>query len=85
MIDRAAIRAYLDRDWGAVERSKLEHWAARRRSTSAEQALAVADSLRRGVRELRPDWPSERDRREDLEAHTALSELLRRVAAATHR
>ncbi|HLF55819.1 MAG TPA: hypothetical protein VI942_03135 [Thermoanaerobaculia bacterium] len=65
------------RDWAAVEAAKLADWAERKRRLTADEALAIASGLRQRVRNLRPDWPTEREREEDLAAHVELSRRLR--------
>ena len=78
-MDRRDIQAFVNRDWRAVEKRKSDYWVARKREMTPLEALAVADDLWRYVRSIRPDWPSERDRAEDLANHARVSELLSRV------
>src|ERR1017187_3932977 len=47
----------------------------------AGEGLLIADELRRHAQRLHPDWPSEEDRREDLETHIRVSAALRSVQA----
>lgn len=80
VMDARDLRAYLERDWTAVEASKREHWAREFATRGAEATLEVAEALRRHVRSLRPEWPTEQERREDLEHHVALKRLIDRAA-----
>lgn len=76
MLDPDDLRAYARRDWAATER------ATRR----ARAQLPVADKVRlsielyEGARATRPDWPTDADRRADLEAHLRLKKRLQRAA-----
>jgi hypothetical protein len=76
------VRAYLDRDWSSVRDLKDTYWAERKRTLTPEAALRIGDELRQHVRTLRPDWPDDQQREEDLQVHARVSELLRRVRAS---
>lgn len=69
--------AYARRDWAAVEERKRAHWAAAK--LTPEEALQIADDLRRHVAALRPDWPSREERQSDRATHIRVVESLRRV------
>lgn len=73
------IRAYAGRDWALLEAAKRGHWAERKRTLSPAEALEVADALRRHVRAIRPDWPSQEERAADIERHAWVSACLCRV------
>jgi hypothetical protein len=79
------VRTFARRDWGAIAAAKNEAWLALRRARGIDGALAQADELRRQAREMRPDWPSEEERAEDLAAHNRVSEALRRAGRARRR
>jgi hypothetical protein len=79
------IREYMARDWAAVRRAKDDYWAERTARLGPEEALRIADELRRQVIEHNPGWPTEEDRQQDLLAHIRLSELLRRASPARGR
>jgi hypothetical protein len=78
-VTKEEIVAYARRDWGAVEELKRRHWVERKRTMTPLEALELAEGLRRSVRELRPDWPSEAERNADLDCHVRLA---RRLAIA---
>ena len=78
-MDRDDIRAFVHRDWAAVERQKAEFWAERKRTMSAAEALSAAESLRRYVCLVRPSWPDQDERDADLAVHTRVTEALRAV------
>jgi hypothetical protein len=81
----ADIRAFADRDWRGAEELKERYWAARSRQLSPAEALRLGDELRQWAQAVRPDWPSDEERREDLAHHARLADLFRRVHAAADR
>ncbi len=81
MRDLRALRAFLDRDWAALDRDKDRYWREHARERGAAAAVRIADDLRRHVLSVRPDWPSEEERAEDLATHLRVIEVLRRVPA----
>jgi hypothetical protein len=81
MRDPAQLRAYAGRDWSAALRDKARCWRDFKLEHGPAGGVRVADELLRQVRLARPDWPSERERREDMEMHLRLIEVFRRVAS----
>jgi hypothetical protein len=81
-MDARAVRAYVERDWAAAAASKQDHWAAQFAARGAEATLGAAEALWRYMRELRPEWPTDDDRRVDLEHHVAMKRALDRAARA---
>jgi hypothetical protein len=73
------IREFVARDWAAVRAAKDRYWADRIARLGAIEGLRIADELRRQALLQNPDWPSVADRRQDLAAHVALAERLRRA------
>ena len=71
------LRAYANRDWGAVAELKAQFWAERKSRMSVTEALDLSDALRRQAIAWKPTWPSEADRREDLDTHARVSAALR--------
>jgi hypothetical protein len=82
-VNPSAVRAFADRDWRRIQEDKERYWAERRQDMTPAEALQIADELRQWVRALRPDWPSEEERREDLAHHTYLAKALGRVPRST--
>jgi hypothetical protein len=76
---REDIVAFARRDWAAVAASKRQRWAEQKARMTPAEALQVGDELRRHVRSLQQDWPTEADRQADLTVHVRVSEGLRRV------
>jgi hypothetical protein len=64
-----------------VRASKDAYW----RSLDPATRLRLADELRQHALALHPDWPTEAQRAEDLEAHLRLSERLERAASSRKR
>lgn len=79
------VRAFVRRDWSAVAESKAGFWADRKRAMTPDEALAVAEMLRQHARTLKPDWPDQRERDEDLAAHTRVADALRAVTVIRSR
>lgn len=82
---RAEIAAFLARDWSAVAASKVDFWTERKRTMTADELFSLAEGMRRHVLELRPDWPSDRERAADLDAHQRSSERLRHADSGARR
>jgi hypothetical protein len=74
------VRSFVRRDWSAVASSKAIHWERVRESEGVGVVLRITDELLEQARSSHPGWPTEEDRRKDLEAHTQLSDRLRRAA-----
>jgi hypothetical protein len=77
---REEILAFATRDWAALAEAKADYWARRKKTMTAEDALAVAEGLRRRARALRPGWPDDTERAADLAVHVRISEALGAVA-----
>jgi hypothetical protein len=81
-MEKAAARAFLARDRERVAALKRDYHARRYRRTRGRSGLDAGRSLRQLARSVRPDWPTKRDRAEDLAHHVALKRLLDRAAHA---
>ena len=68
------VRAYVARDWEALERTATVRDAA--------ASIAVADALRAQARAQVSGWPHAEDRRADLESHVRVAALLSRAHRA---
>lgn len=79
MRDLDHLRDFMNRDWAASARAKEEAWLSFKQEHGPAGGVRVADELRRQARLARPDWPSERERQEDMEMHLRLIEIFRRV------
>jgi hypothetical protein len=72
--------AFAQRDWHALSEIKAAYWAEVGRSSGSAPALRAGEELRRQVRHLHPEWPSAREREQDLVTHARVAASLRRVA-----
>lgn len=80
-MDGDALRQFVRRDWSAVATSKTRFWHELKSRRTAAELLAVADQMRSHAQRLRPDWPTRRDRLDDLLVHQRVGEALRAVAS----
>jgi hypothetical protein len=78
-MDREAIRAFARRDRASVESLKRAHHARRHREDQAA-GYEAGRVLFEHARRVRPDWPTARDRAEDLAHHLEQKRLLDRTA-----
>jgi hypothetical protein len=76
------IKAYVSRRWDEARAAKDDYWARRIDRLGPDEALRVADELRRQAAVDVPGWPTELDRADDLAAHVRLSQVLRRANRA---
>ena len=79
-MDPASIRAFALRARGEVELEKRTYWAQLHRDRTYRATLDVSGALYEHVRRVRPDFPTGRDRAEDLAHHVALKLLLDRAS-----
>jgi hypothetical protein len=75
-MERRAIEAFVKRDWDAVARSKTNYWVDRFRQAGWRATWQAADQLLADMRAARPDYPTARDREQDLADHLALRRAL---------
>ena len=74
------IRAFLSRDWAAIDEEKARFWVERGRQMTAAEALAAAEALRLHVRRVHPGWPDQAGRDADVAVHVRVTEALRAVS-----
>ena len=79
-MDRDALRAFLERGWGEVAALDRQHWVELYRREGSAATVAASEALWAHMRSVRPDWPDERERADDLAHHVRLSKLLERAA-----
>jgi hypothetical protein len=71
-MDLNAVRRYANRPWAEIEESKREHLARFFSSGGPDLRLRTAHALWLHMRSVRPDWPTQTDRDEDLAHHVAM-------------
>jgi hypothetical protein len=76
------LRAYLARGWEEAEDLEREHWARVRREYGAAATWSAARALFEQMRRLRPEWPGEEERGDDLAHHVAQKRLLEKAGRA---
>jgi hypothetical protein len=81
-MDPADVRAFAHRDRAEVERLKRDHWARRCRESDGQATLEAAHALYEHARRVCPDFPTERERAEDLAHHVVLKQLIDRASRA---
>ena len=75
-------KAYLERAWALTAALKQEHWAREFAERGPAATMAASQALWEHMRRLRPDWPSDEERRDDLAHHLTLKCALDRAAGA---
>ena len=68
--------------WQQLEERKRQHWAEEYRRGGPRASLQAAEDLHQHMQALRPDWPTLRDRQDDLAHHVRLRALYDRAAHA---
>lgn len=72
---------FATRDRSELAARKARYWVERKRRLGPAEGIRVAEELRRHVLRVRPDWPGEAARAQDLATHLRVAEALRRVAS----
>jgi len=80
-MDARHVKAYVERDWAAVAADKREYWAREFVARGPQATFEASQTLWRHMRLLRPEWPSEDERRDDLAHHVTLKGALDRAAS----
>jgi hypothetical protein len=75
-LDPEELRRYARREWGRPERLVR----GRRTQQPVERKVQIAIELYEATKTTRPDWPDERTRRADFDAHVRLRALLDKAA-----
>ena len=76
------LRAYARRAWHVDEALEQDHWAHEVAQRGPLATFEASQTLWQHMRALRPDWPSDDERRQDLADHIALKRLIDRAAGA---
>jgi hypothetical protein len=63
-------------DWAALEASEAAWWTG----VSPAEKIRIADELRKQAIATHEGWPSEEDRKSDLETHARVAALLRKTS-----
>lgn len=76
------LRAYAQRPWDVLAALEQDHWAHELVARGPLATLAASQALWAHMRRVRPDWPTEADRRADLAHHVVLKQAIDRAAGA---
>jgi hypothetical protein len=76
------VRAYAGRAWHLAAQLKEEYWARELAERDPLATFEASQALRAHMCRVRPDWPSERERGDDLAHHIALKRAIDRAAGA---
>lgn len=76
------LRAYARRPWHVLAALEHDHWARELAAHGPLATLVASQALWTHMRSVRPDWPTEVDRRADLAHHVALKQAIDRAAGA---
>ena len=79
-VDPANIREFAHRNRAEVQASKQRYWAELYRAHGSACTVRASQALWQYMRRLRPDWPTARDRAEDLAHHVELKRMIDRAA-----
>lgn len=73
---------FLDRDWAGLSRLDDQYWVREYRRGGPHSAIEASKALWSHMKRLRPEWPTDLERRLDLEHHIKIKRLLDSVADA---
>jgi hypothetical protein len=76
------LKAYAMRAWHVAAAFKQQYWAHEIARQGSLATFEASQTLREHMRRVRPDWPSEQDRGEDLAHHLALKRAIDSAAGA---
>ncbi|MGH7279469.1 MAG: hypothetical protein ACREJG_12390 [Candidatus Rokuibacteriota bacterium] len=76
------LRAFARRGWHVPGASEEDHWARETAERGPLATFEVAHALWLHMRRVRPDWPTDEDRRADLTHHVALKRAIDCAAGA---
>jgi hypothetical protein len=82
---REDLIAFARRDWTRLAAMKDRFWIEQKQQLNASEILQLGEDLRSAVMSRRTDWPSDEERRSDIESHTRVSESLQRVRYSPNR
>lgn len=74
------LRDFLQRDWETAAARKREHWVREFAAGGAVVTLEASAALWCHMRAVRPDWPTQQQRQEDLSHHLAVKRAIDRAA-----
>ena len=76
----AQIREFARRRWDLVRAAKKEYWARQADEMTSTERMQLSSDMWAHARSVDPEFPSERQRAEDLRHHLELADKIGRVA-----
>ncbi len=76
------LRAFAFRRWHVPGASEEEHWARETSERGPSATFEIAQALWIHMRRVRPDWPTDDERRQDLAHHLDLKRAIDHAAGA---
>lgn len=73
------LRQFARQDWATAQRDKELYWRDWKKQHGSAAGNRIHDELRKQVLAKKPGWPSDEERREDLETHRGVLEALDRI------
>ena len=80
IMNRNEIREFANRDWKQLSKFDRSHWAKEYRRSGSATIQKVSQILWQHMKHIRPEWPNEQERSNDLENHIVLKKLLDQAA-----
>jgi hypothetical protein len=74
------IHKFADRDWNRLSEMDRAYWSAEYRRNGFIATLKASQTLWLHMKSIRPEWPDDAERRQDLDHHIAQSKLFGRIA-----
>jgi len=71
---------YAARDWQIIEKQDRLFWIREYRQHGPEATMRASYALWQHMRHIRPEWPTARDRQEDLQHHILLKQIFQQAA-----
>jgi hypothetical protein len=84
-LNKSDLLEFARRDWHVLADLKSAHWARRKRNLGPTAGVTAGEELRLYYSSLHPAWPTQEDRRADLETHARVSSALRSVLSSGSR
>jgi hypothetical protein len=84
-MDPQHLRDYAGRAWHLVAAHKRAYWTRALRRQANLATFEASQALWTHMRQVRSEWPSAKDRAEDLAHHVTLKRALDRAASVTAR
>ena len=82
MDQNANLSEYAARDWQIIEDQDRLHWLREYQQHGPVATMRASMALWEHFRQVRPEWPTAQDRREDLDHHILLIQIFQRAADA---